>query len=91
MDSMPTSPSPSGTGPQSGRHLGDLTRAGVTWQVHLECRPQGQLTAGRIHFVAPHTARATGWIFIEWSDQDVLYRFNEFSPIELWKLLESLE
>jgi len=49
------------------------------------------LTAGRVHFVSPDNARATGWIFLEWSEQDVLHRFNEFSPIELWKLLESLE
>ena len=89
MDSTPTSPA--GAAPQTGRHLGDLARSGITWQVHLESRPQGQLTAGRIHFVAPHTTRATGWIFLEWSEQDVLYRFNEFSPVELWKLLESLE
>jgi len=41
--------------------------------------------------VSPDNARATGWIFLEWSEQDVLHRFNEFSPIELWKLLESLE
>lgn len=91
MDLPPASSLPAGVTPQAGRHLGDLTRSGITWQVHLESRPQGQLTAGRIHFVAPHTARATGWIFLEWSEQDVLYRFNEFSPIELWKLLESLE
>ena len=91
MDSSPTSPSPAGPAPAHGRHLGDLTRAGTTWQVHVETRPQGQLTAGRVHFVSPDLARATGWIFLEWSEQDVLHRFNEFSPIELWKLLESLE
>lgn len=90
MDPTPITPA-AGMVPPGGRHLGDLTRSGVTWQVHLETRPKGQLTAGRIHFVAPHTARATGWIFLEWSEQDVLYRFHEFSPIELWKLLESLE
>jgi len=91
MDSSPTSSSPARPPGTAGRHLGDLTRVGITWQVHLETRSQGQLTAGRIHFVAPHAGRTTGWIFLEWSEQDVLYRFNEFSPIELWKLLESLE
>lgn len=91
MDSSPTTPSPAGPAPAAGRHLGDLTRAGTTWQVHVETKPQGQLTAGRVHFVSPQTSRATGWIFLEWTEQDVLHRFNEFSPIELWKLLESLE
>lgn len=91
MDPSPTSPSPARATGAGGRHLGDLTRAGITWQVHLETRAQGQLTAGRIQFVAPHATRTTGWIFLEWSEQDVLYRFNEFSPVELWKLLESLE
>ncbi|MDZ4674251.1 MAG: hypothetical protein SGI84_07345 [Gemmatimonadota bacterium] len=91
MDSSPTSPSPPGPAPAAGRHLGDLTRTGTTWQVHVETRPQGQLTAGRVHFVSPQASRATGWIFLEWTEQDVLHRFNEFSPIELWKLLESLE
>lgn len=91
MDSSPITPGPAGALPAGGRHLGDLTRAGVTWQVHVETRPQGQLTAGRVHFIAPQQAKATGWIFLEWTEQDVLHRFNEFSPIELWKLLESLE
>ena len=73
-----------------GRHIGDLTRSDVHWQVYLETRPQGQLVNGRVHFVSTGTMRTTGWIFLEWSDADTLNRFNEFSPVELWKLLESL-
>lgn len=91
MDPSSTSSSHAVPGAAQGRHLGDLTRAGTTWQVQVETRPQGQLTAGRVHFVSAERTRATGWIFLEWSEQDVLHRFNEFSPIELWKLLESLE
>jgi hypothetical protein len=34
--------------------------------------------------------RSTGWIFSEWSDADIVHRFNEFSAAELWLLLDSL-
>jgi len=34
--------------------------------------------------------RSTGWIFSEWSDTDIVNRFNEFSAAELWLLLDSL-
>ena len=75
---------------QVGRHLGELARSGTTWQVYLETRPEGRLVSGRIHFVAPQQTRSTAWIFLEWTEQETLNRFNEFSPIELWKILESL-
>ena len=87
--STPASP-PGTTAAPGGRHIGDLTRSEVNWQVYLETRPQGQLVTGRIHFVSPGIMRTTSWIFLEWSDADTLARFNEFSPVELWKLLESL-
>lgn len=79
-----------GTPAPNGRHLGDLTRSDTSWQVYLETRPQGQLVSGRVHFVSAGAHRSTGWIFLEASDSDTLNRFNEFSPVELWKLLESL-
>jgi hypothetical protein len=34
--------------------------------------------------------RSTGWIFAEWTDADIVNRFNEFSAAELWLLLDSL-
>jgi hypothetical protein len=74
----------------AGRHMGDLSRGGTNWKVFLETRPQGELVGGRIHFVSDQAHRSTAWIFLEWSDQDAIQRFNEFSPIELWKILESL-
>jgi hypothetical protein len=74
----------------AGRHMGDLSRGGTNWKVLLETRPHGQLVSGRIHFVSGQTVRSTAWIFLEWSEQDAANRFNEFSPIELWKILESL-
>lgn len=72
------------------RHLGDLGRADERWQVFLETRPQGQTVAGRVHFLQDGQARSSAWILLEWSEPDVLHRFNEFSAVELWRLLESL-
>jgi hypothetical protein len=43
-----------------------------------------------VHFVADDSTRSSGWIFVEASEQEVLRRFQEFSAVELWKLLESL-
>lgn len=81
----------------AGRHLGDLARGDARWQVYLETRHragpearQQQMVEGRIHFVGIHSRRSTGWIFLEWSDAEVLARFNEFSPTELWKLVEGV-
>lgn len=81
---------PAIAGSPYGAYLGDLARGGTTWQVYLDTRPEGSLVAGRVHFVAGDTVRTTAWIFLEWSEADAARRFNEFSPIELWKILESL-
>ena len=70
--------------------MGDLSRSGTHWRVLLETSPHGELVRGRIHFVSDETSHSTAWIFLEWSEQDTTNRFNEFSPIELWKILESL-
>ena len=56
----------------------------------LETIPGELPSRGRVHFVSDETTRATGWIFVEVSEQEVLRRFQEFSAVELWKLLESL-
>lgn len=72
------------------RFLGDLARGGVQWRVYFETRTDTQPTRGRVHFVSDGAQRSTGWIFVEWSEQDLLRRFHEFSALELWRLLESL-
>jgi hypothetical protein len=72
------------------RHLGDLGRGDERWQVFLETRPQGKTVGGRVHFLQGDQSRSSAWILLEWSEQDVLHRFNEFSAVELWRLLESL-
>ena len=74
----------------NAEHMGDLARGGTTWSVHLETRQDGPVTAGRVHFVAGDVRRSSAWIFREWSAADVRSRFTEFSPLELWRLLESL-
>jgi hypothetical protein len=74
----------------AARHLGDLGRADERWQVFLETRTQGKTVAGRVHFVQEGQTRSSAWILLEWSEQEVLQRFNEFSAVELWRLLESL-
>ncbi|HLG06346.1 MAG TPA: hypothetical protein VI383_09370 [Gemmatimonadales bacterium] len=73
------------------RHLGDLARGGISWRVFLETRPGEQPARGRIHFTSGGgETRSTGWIFVEPSEQELVRRFNEFSAVELWKLVESL-
>ena len=72
------------------RLLGDLARGGVTWRVYFETRSDTQPARGRVHFVSEAAHRSTGWIFVEWSEHDLLRRFHEFSALELWRLLESL-
>ena len=47
--------------------------------------------AGRLHFVDGTTFRTSGWIFLGWNEREVTDRFNEFSPVELWCLVESLD
>jgi hypothetical protein len=72
------------------QHLGDLARADTRWQVYLETTVEGSVARGRVHFVAGARHRTSGWIFLEWGEQAIYDRFAEFSPAELWKLLESL-
>jgi hypothetical protein len=72
------------------RHLGDLARGEAAWRVYLETQSAGPPARARIHFVSGEATRSTGWIFVEPSDQDLVRRFQDFSAVELWKLLESL-
>jgi hypothetical protein len=72
------------------RHLGDLARGDLRWNVYLETMMEDSSARGRVHFVNGPRHRMTGWIFMEWSEQAIYDRFGEFSPAELWKMLESL-
>jgi hypothetical protein len=74
------------------RQMGELMRGESRWDVLLETVRDATVDAirGRIHFVAGNVHRISGWIFLEWAEQDVLTRFSEFSAQELWNLLDSL-
>ncbi len=74
----------------AARHLGDLARSQVRWSVYIETRSDGKLAEGRLHFLEGSRHRSTGWIFREWTEREIAERFSEFSPIELWKILDSL-
>jgi len=74
----------------SARHLGDIARSDARWSVYFEAQQRGNTMAGRVHFLSGTRRRATGWIFIDWTERGLLERFNEFTPVELWKILESL-
>lgn len=62
------------------------------WDVYLEVGPHGDHLAmrGRVHFVAGERHRESAWIFLEYSEKDIRERFNDFSDVEIWNLLESL-
>ena len=73
-------------------HMGHLARGDLRWDVFLEILADGDKSVrrGRVHFVAGDRHRESAWIFLEVAERDVLERFNEFSAVELWSLLESL-
>ncbi len=75
----------------SARHLGDLVRGDARWSVYLETAPRGETVGGRVHFLDGERRRSTAWIFLEWNEHEVISRFNEFSAVELWRLVESLD
>lgn len=73
--------------------MGQLMRGEQRWEVFLEIVTDAMdrhLRRGRVHFVAGERHRESAWIFLEHAERDVLERFNEFSDIELWSLMESL-
>lgn len=74
----------------AAHHLGDLARSDRRWNVYLETRSAGDTVAGRLHFVEGDLRRSTTWIFLESTEADILNRFGDFSPVELWRLVESL-
>ena len=78
---------------QHATHMGQLNRSEQRWDVYLELQGDAHdkhQRRGRVHFVAGERHRESAWIFLERSDREILDRFNEFSAIELWSLLESL-
>ncbi len=74
------------------RQAGELTRGSSHWDVLLETAVDAELQAirGRIHFISGNLHRLSGWIFLEWSEQEIESRFSGFSAQDLWNLLKSL-
>ena len=85
-------PSPRFPWLKTALHLGQLARGGVRWEVYLQAEPHPDLGAvrGRLHFLAADRHRATTWIFLEWTDKEVLDRTRQFSAAELWTFLEGV-
>ncbi len=75
------------------RQMGELARGEIRWNVLLETVRDADVEAmrGRIHFVSGNSHRLSGWIFLEWREQEIQERFGEFSAQELWNLLDSLD
>jgi hypothetical protein len=74
------------------RQMGELVRGDSRWDVLLETvgDPAVGAVRGRIHFISVNVHRLSGWIFLEWSEQEVQTRFGDFSALELWNLLDSI-
>jgi hypothetical protein len=73
--------------------MGELRRGDQRWDVFVETEPDGaqQAVRGRLHFVSGGQSRTTTWIFLESSERDIQERFEEFSAVELWHFVASLE
>jgi hypothetical protein len=80
-------------GAERAKHMGELRRGDAQWDVYLEAQADQDLGAvrGRLHFLAQTRHKATGWIFLERQERDIQDRFGEFSAVELWHFVESIE
>ena len=80
-------------GAERAKHMGELKRGDQHWDVYLESRPDADLGAGggRLHFVAPNRHKMTGWVFLERQEREIHERFGEFSAVELWLFVSSIE
>ena len=82
-------------GQERVKHMGELKRGDERWEVFIEMQPDAEVgpgaVRGRLHFLSGERHRSTTWVFLEWSERDVQERFGEFSAVELWHFLETLE
>ncbi|HKW40827.1 MAG TPA: hypothetical protein VJN39_06225 [Gemmatimonadales bacterium] len=79
-------------GQDRAKHMGELKRGEERWDVYMELQRDAELGAvrGRLHFLSGDHRRTTSWIFLEVSEREVVERFGEFSPVELWRFLEAV-
>ena len=82
-------------GQERVKHMGELKRGDERWEVFIEMQPDAEIgpgaVRGRLHFLSGGRRRSTAWVFLEWSEREVQDRFGEFSAVELWHVLETLE
>jgi hypothetical protein len=66
---------------QHATHMGQLARSEIRWDVYLEVvadQNDKRLRRGRVHFVAGERHRESAWIFLEYTDREILDRFAYF-------------
>ncbi len=82
-------------GQERVKHMGELKRGDERWEVFIEMQPDAEIgpgaVRGRLHFLSGERHRSTTWVFLEWSEREIQERFGEFSAVELWHFLETLE
>jgi hypothetical protein len=89
---VPTEPSPRYPWLATAVPLRHLARGGSRWDVYLQVEPHPDVGAirGRLHFLAADRHHATAWIFLEWTEKEVVDRARRFSAGELWSFLDAL-
>ena len=82
-------------GQERVKHMGEVKRGDERWEVFIEMQPDAEIgpgaVRGRLHFLSGERHRSTTWVFLEWSEREIQERFGEFSAVELWHFLETLE
>ena len=82
-------------GQERVKHMGELKRGDERWEVFIEMQLDAEIgpgaVRGRLHFLSGERHRSTTWVFLEWSEREIQERFGEFSAVELWHFLETLE
>jgi len=82
-------------GQERVKHMGELKRGDERWEVFIEMQPDAEIgpgaVRGRLHFLSGERHRSTTWVFLEWSEREIQERFGEFSAVELWHFLETLD
>ena len=92
LGGAPMDPTPRYPWLASALPLRQLARGGARWDVLLQAEPHPDVGAirGRLHFLSNDRHYATTWIFLEWTEKEVVDRARRFSTGELWTFLDGL-
>ncbi len=87
MEPFPRAPGMAGAMP-----LRRLARGRATWDVYLEAEPHPDIGAirGRLHFLCDDRHHVSTWIFLEWTEKEVVDRARRFTTGELTAFLDAL-